>query len=37
MIVQKEVKFALGLTVIFTLLGAAVFVYKDDQKDKTEF
>ena len=35
MIVQKEVKFALGLTVIFTLLGAAVFVYKDDQKDKT--
>ncbi|MFC1479265.1 LysM peptidoglycan-binding domain-containing protein [Planctomycetota bacterium] len=35
MIVQKEVKFALGLTVIFTLLGAAIFVYKGDQKDKT--
>jgi len=35
MIVQKEVKFALGLTVIFTLLAAAIFVYEGEKKEKT--
>lgn len=32
MIIQKEVKFALGLTVIFALLAAAIFVYEGENK-----
>jgi len=36
MIIQKEVKFALGLTVIFTLLAAAIFVYEGEKKDQGE-